>query len=41
MKDELGTKIMTESVALRLKRYSYLIDDYIKEKTLRERRSAW
>ena len=27
MKDELGRKIMTESVALRRKNYSYLMDD--------------
>ena len=36
MKDELGIKIMTESVALRPKTYSYLLDDRSNDKKDKE-----
>ena len=36
MKDELGGKIMTEFVALRLKTYSHLMDDDSESKKAKE-----
>ena len=36
MKDELGIKIMTESVALRPKTYSYFLDDRSNDKKDKE-----
>ena len=40
MKDELGERVITESVALRPKTYSYLTDNCKEEKRLKEQRNA-
>ena len=40
MKDELGRKIMTKSVGLRLKTYIYLLDDGSEDKKAKDRKDC-
>ena len=40
MKDELGRKIMTKFVLLRIKTYSYLIDDGSEDKKSKSRKKC-
>ena len=40
MKDELGRKIMSKSVGLRVRTYSYLIDDWSEDKKAKVQKSV-